>query len=146
MRSILHTARKPANANQMVPYTLKLGDGRTMFVELPSSLIRYDRDGSLGFTIEGVRFLDRLRALAGQIGDRPSAGQIIALREALGFTQRELGAKTGVNKLTVSRWERGEISPSPASVARLRKLRALAAAKGVVVPQRARQHHSRAHS
>ena len=49
------------------------------------------------------------------------------------MTQEQFGASLGVNKLTVSRWERGELRPGPSSLKRLRKLRDMAARRGVVV-------------
>ena len=115
------------------PVTLCLEDGRTLFVELPAKLVRHDRDGTVGYTAEGMRRLDRLRALATVMGQRPTAGHIAALRDALGFTQKQLGECLGVDKLTVSRWERGQVRPGAASVRRLQRLRQAAARKGVVL-------------
>lgn len=115
------------------PVTIRLNDGRTLFVELPSAMVRRDRDGSVGYTAAGMRHLDRLRALAMRMGEHPTPGHIVALREGLGLTQRRLGEEVGVDKLTVSRWERGTVRPSAASVRRLRALRDAAASKGVVL-------------
>jgi DNA-binding transcriptional regulator YiaG len=116
-----------------IPYTLRLPDGRTVFVEVPSSMVRYGRDNTLGFTIAGVKFLDRVRAMAADVADVPTPGAIVTLREALGLTQKALGERIGVDKLTVSRWERGQVKPGPDSVKALRKLRRAAAGRGVVV-------------
>src|SRR4051812_12102631 len=98
MRATLQN-RSTNAGDPSVPYTLKLPEGRALFVEMPSKMVRYDRDGSIGFSVEGMRFLDRLRALATRIGQKPTPGQIVALREALGLTQQELGLQAGVNKL-----------------------------------------------
>jgi DNA-binding XRE family transcriptional regulator len=116
-----------------VPYTLRLPDGRILFVELPAAMVRCGRDNTLGFTIEGVKFLDRLRAMAADPGDVPTPGAIISLREALGLTQKAMGERIGVDKITISRWERGQVKPGPDSIKALRKLRRTAAGRGVVV-------------
>lgn len=94
------------------PYTRKLPDGRTLFVEVPRRMVTRDRSGEVAFTPDGVRFLDRLRALAWQPGPRPSPAYLTSLRAALGLTQAELGRRIGRNKLTVSRWECGTLHPS----------------------------------
>ena len=127
-----------------LPWTIRLPDGRTVFVEVPADMVRRDRDGSIGFSIAGARFLDRIRAMAMDMGDRPTPGHIVALREALDLTQAQLGQQVGVNKLTVSRWERGEISPSPAAVSKLQNLRRRAASKGTVIPVRFRSRGAKA--
>lgn len=128
------TALSPNRApDRSVPYTLRLPDGRTVFVELPAAMVRYGRDKRLGFTIAGVKFLDRVRALASDASDTPTPGAIISLREALGLTQKAFGERIGVDKITVSRWERGQVRPGGESVKALRKLRRIAAARGVVV-------------
>ena len=88
------------------PVALCLEDGRTLFVELPARLVRHDRDGTVGYTTEGIRRLDQLRALATQMGPRPTPGHIAALRGALGFTQKQFSEKIGVDKLTVSEYRR----------------------------------------
>jgi DNA-binding transcriptional regulator YiaG len=95
-------------------------------------MVNYGRENTLGFTLSGVTFLDRIRALAIDVPDSPSPGAIVALREALGLTQKGLGERIGVDKLTVSRWERGEVKPGPDSIKAPRRLRRSAAARGVV--------------
>jgi len=96
-------------------------------------MVRYGRDNTLGFRIAGVKFLDRVRALAADTGDIPTPGAIISLRDALSLTQKALGERIGVDKITVSRWERGRVKPGAESVKALRKLRREAAARGMVV-------------
>lgn len=39
--------------------------------------------------------------------------RIREVRQALGITQAQLGHLLGVHHLTVSRWERGQLTPSP---------------------------------
>ena len=120
------------------PYTMKLPDGRTLFVGVPGRWVTEDRSGEVAFRPEAVRLLDRVRALAvGLDASRavPSPGFISTLREALGMTQVELGEQVGVDKMTVSRWERGTIRPSEESLTALERLRRRAVRKGVIVPQ-----------
>lgn len=50
---------------------------------------------------------------------RGLAVRIKAARDRLGVTQAELAEKLGVNTFTVSRWERGETSPSFEQMCRL---------------------------
>ena len=116
-----------------IPYTMRLPDGRTVFVEVPARMATRDRTGELAFTPEGVRLLDRVRALAWQPGAPPSPAYLAALRESLGLTQAQLGRLIGRDKLTVSRWERGAISPSPQALARLYALGRKKKESGVVL-------------
>ena len=41
------------------------------------------------------------------------------LRKAAGLTQEQLGARVGVTRQAVSKWESGQVSPDAATVARL---------------------------
>jgi DNA-binding transcriptional regulator YiaG len=84
------------------------------------------------FKPEGVAFLDRVRAIAMQTTDAPRPGYITAVREGLGFTQAELGERLGVDKMTVSRWERGTMKPSVEAVTKLNQLINKAKRSGVV--------------
>jgi hypothetical protein len=117
-----------------VPYTMKLPDGRTLYVEVPGRLVTKDRGGEMAFLPDGVRFLDRVRALAVKLDRPPSPGYLVTLRDALGLTQREMGERLGVSSLTISRWERGELRPRKGSLAALDKVRREAVQKGVVLP------------
>lgn len=117
-----------------VPYTMKLPDGRTLFVEVPGRWTVEDRGGETAFLPEGVRFLDRVRALAMKLDRAPSPGYVTTLREAMGLTQAEFGERIGVDKMTVSRWERGTLRPSDESLAALERLRKESIHKGVVIP------------
>lgn len=125
---------QPAQLHQSdVPYIMKLPDGRSVYVDVPGRLTVTDRDGQIGFTPEGVTFLDRIRALALRENRSPTPGYITAVRRALGLTQAQLGARLGVNKLTVSRWERGALRPSASSLQALADLKRHAAGKGIVI-------------
>src|SRR5271154_74062 len=99
-----------------VPWTMKLPDGRTVVVEIPGRWTTIDRDGTLAFLPEAVRFIDRVQVLCSETNRPPSPGYILTLREALGLTQAEMGQKLGVNKLTVSRWERGALRPGDMAI------------------------------
>jgi hypothetical protein len=120
--------------NPDLPYTMKLPDGRTLYVEVPGRWVTIDRDGSSAFLPGGVAFLDRLRALAIKLDRPPGPGFITALREALGLTQKEFGKQLGVDKMTVSRWERGTLRPSDESLAVIEELRRRAVRRGVTIP------------
>jgi DNA-binding transcriptional regulator YiaG len=122
-------------AQRDYPFTMKLPDGRTVYVEVPGRFMGRDRDGSATFGADAMRFLDRIQALAMSALDRaPSPGYLTSLREALGLTQKEFGDKLGVDKMTVSRWERGALRPGEDSLAGIEKLRREAATRGVVIP------------
>lgn len=110
-------ATKP-EARSML-YFFQLGDERTAYVEIPARMIVRDRGGELAFTPEGVRLLDRARALAMGPPASPSPAYLATLRGALGLTQQELGRRIGRSKLTVSRWERGTLRPSREALERL---------------------------
>lgn len=116
------------------PYTMRLPDGRTLCVEVPERWVVADRGGEPAFVPQGVAFLDRVRALFISALDRPpSAGYIARLREALGLTQREFGRLIDVDKMTVSRWERGAMRPSAEAVKTIEKLRKEAIRHGVTI-------------
>lgn len=124
----------PALSRPDLPYTMKLPDGRTLCVEVPGRWVTADRDGTPAFLPEGVRFLDRVRAVFLSALDRPpSPGFITALREGLGLTQAEFGERVGVDKMTVSRWERGTLRPNGESLAAVEKVRREAIRKGVTL-------------
>jgi hypothetical protein len=128
--------REPANqlSQPDYPYTMKLPDGRTIYVEVPGRWVTKDRGGEVAFLPAAVRFLDRVRALAMSVlNTAPSPGFITTLREALGMTQQELAERLNVDKMSVSRWERGTIRPSAESLATLEKVRQKAVRKGVVI-------------
>lgn len=114
---------------------MRLKDGRTIFVEIPGRWLTKDRSGEVGFLPPAIRFLDKLRALALSPYDRPpTPGYLVTLRIALGLTQREWADKLGVDKITVSRWERGVVRPSASAVEAIEKLRKQSIRQGVTVP------------
>lgn len=117
-----------------LPFTLRLPDGRTVYIEVPGRWTVAARGGEIGFLPEGVRFLDRVRALATSLDHPPSPGYVTTLRESMNLTQAEMGAKLGVSTMTVSRWERGTLRPSAKSLKGLERLRREAVRKGVVLP------------
>ena len=117
-----------------LPFTMKLPDGRMLFVEVPGRWVTEDRDGSPALRPEAVRFLDRIQALAQRLDRPPSPGFITSLREAMGLTQAEFGERIGVDKMTVSHWERGALKPSDESLAALEDLRRRAVRRGVAIP------------
>jgi hypothetical protein len=133
-RSRRGTRPNPALARPNYPYTMRLADGRTLLVEVPGRWVTADRDGTPAFLPDGVRFLDRVRAAFLSVLDRPpSPGFLTALREALGLTQREFAAHVGVDKMTVSRWERGALRPSREALAAIERVRKEALRRGVAI-------------
>jgi DNA-binding transcriptional regulator YiaG len=126
--------RRPELDAADLPYTMKLADGRTVYVEVPGRMVTRDRSGETAFTPEGVRFLDHVRALATNLEGMPSPAFITALREAAGMTQEELGRRVGRHKLSVARWEWGTLHPDAEALERLRKLTRELKSAGVVLP------------
>lgn len=116
-----------------VPWTMRLADGRTIAVEIPGRWTTQDRDGSLALLPPAVRFLDQLQVAFSPLRTPPSPPYIRTLREALGLTQTELGARVGVAKITVSRWERGDLRPGPQSLAKLDALRRHCIKEGIAL-------------
>jgi len=126
---------RPADVQRPdVPYTMKLPDGRTIYVEIPGRWVTQVRGYGAAFRPEAVAFLDRIRALAVGLTRTPSPGFITSLREALGLTQAKFGKRIGVDKMTVSRWERGTLRPSDESLAAMERERSAAVGEGVVLP------------
>lgn len=113
---------------------MRLGDGRTVFVEVPARMAVRDRTGQLAFTPEGVRFLDRVRALASRPRHPPSPGFLATLRKAAGLSQEQLGKRIGRDKLTISRWECGRMKPSGRSLESLNRLFDRLKKSGIVLP------------
>jgi DNA-binding transcriptional regulator YiaG len=113
---------------------MRLPDGRTLYVEVPGRWVTEDRDGSPALLPDAVRFLDRIQALAQRLDRPPSPGFVTSLREALGMTQAEFGEQLGVDKMTVSRWERGALRPSDESIKAIEQLRRKTVQRGVTIP------------
>jgi transcriptional regulator with XRE-family HTH domain len=55
--------------------------------------------------------------------------QILALRTALGLSQVQFAQLFGVHFMTVSKWERGVVAPSPYQIALMNQFAQTAAAK-----------------
>lgn len=129
-------AKRKTPAQQVqsdVPYTAKLPDGRTLFVLVPAKWCEQDATGEVLFKPPAIRLLDRVQAMAMRTPAAPTPGYILSLREALGLTQVEFGARLGVDSMTVSRWERGAVRPGPAAVKALERLRRAAGRRGTVI-------------
>jgi transcriptional regulator with XRE-family HTH domain len=47
------------------------------------------------------------------------AGELVMLRQAKGFSQRELADETGINQSEISRIERGGLNPTEDTLARI---------------------------
>lgn len=117
------------------PFTMKLPDGRRLLIEVPGRWVQADLDGSPLFTPEAVALLDRVQAAFQSVRSRPlTPAYLRTLREALGLTQKELAEAVGVDKMTVSRWERGEFGPRRGALVQLERLRKAALRRGVAVP------------
>lgn len=99
---------------------------------------RDPRTGELSYTATAMRTLDRLRAIATEVGQASTPGHIRSLRDALGFTQRQIAQRLRVTEQTVSRWERGDSQPNAEAIARLRRLQSEARKKGIAVKQKSR--------
>lgn len=118
---------------QTVGYVLRLPDGRPVYLELPEEYVSRDRSGHLLFRPPAVRLLDEVRAVAMRRVTRPSPAYLITLRETLELTQENFGEAVGVDKMTVSRWERGERRPGAESLRRIEKLREKHVKQGVLL-------------
>jgi len=112
---------------------MRLADGRTIAVEIPGRWMSRDRDGSLALLPPAVRFLDQLQVAFSPLRTPPSPPYIRTLREALGLTQSQLGDRLGVAKITVSRWERGDLRPGAQSLAKLDALRRDCVKQGIAL-------------
>ena len=51
----------------------------------------------------------------------------------MGFTREQFGAKVGVDKMTVYRWENGTRRPNEADMKKVNRMRDSNASKGVVL-------------
>lgn len=119
------------------PFTARLPDGRTLFVLVPGRWCETDAGGELLLKPEAVRFIDRVQALAMETPAKPTPAYLRALREGLGLTQAEFAGRVGVDKMTIARWEWGQLSPRRAKVLVIDKIRKAAARQGVVIDTRA---------
>jgi len=105
-----------------------------LYAELPEELVSRDRSGDLLLRPAAIRLLDHARAIA--MNEPPmTPAYLVALREALHLTQEAFGRAVGVDKMTVSRWERGTRKPSAQSARRIAKLRDKRAASALVLTE-----------
>ena len=124
---------KTDRALQVIDYILSLPDGRQMYVELPWEFALRGRDGELLLRPAGARHLEAIRVLATREFASISPAHLITLRQALDFTQEEFGHAVGVDKMTVSRWERGTRNPGAESLRKIKSLREKHAKQGVLL-------------
>jgi DNA-binding transcriptional regulator YiaG len=118
---------------QTVGYVLRLPDGRQVFLELPEELVSRDRSGHLLLRPRAMKLLDHIRAVAMRDVKNPSPAYLATLRQTLDLTQEEFGKAVGVDKMTVSRWERGTRKPGVESARRIAALRNKRVRQGVRV-------------
>jgi DNA-binding XRE family transcriptional regulator len=122
-----------SSQNRTIPYTMSLGDGRTLFIAIPVEMVEYDRSGEMCFTPDGFDHLDKIRALAIATPAKPTPGYLQAVRKALGLTQAQMAKKIHLSTISIKRWESGTLKPGVASVAKIRHLVDLATRRGVVL-------------
>lgn len=123
------TTTKP----KTVPYTMSLPDGNMLFVRIPATMTGQDRDGSLTFNPEGMKLLDHLRVLAGQIPQRPTPGYIKTIRTALKLTQADFADKLGYSTISIKKWETGGARPGRKAIQKIQRLVDRASDRGVVL-------------
>jgi hypothetical protein len=116
-----------------LPYVMSLPGRRAIALTIPAAWVVVDRNGEVCLRPPAVRWLDKLRALFSRVADVPTPGFIRTLRQAMNLTQEQLGQRMGVNKITVSRWERGTVKPSRQAVNTLVRLRASALRRGLLI-------------
>lgn len=119
--------------SEVFEYLMRLPSGRQMYIELPAEFVTKDRDGGILLRPAAVRHLDEIRALAARDFVSLSPAHLITLRQALDLTQEEFGHEVGVDKMTVSRWERGTRKPGAESLKKIKLLRGRLAKKGVLL-------------
>ncbi len=122
-----------ASTPTFVPHALGLPDGSVLFVRVPSAMTTVDRDGSTSFTPDGIRLLDRLRAMAMATPARPTPGYIRTVRGAMNLTQADFAAVLGYSTISVKKWETGAARPGTEAVERIRRLVDRAGRRGVVI-------------
>jgi DNA-binding transcriptional regulator YiaG len=123
---------------QDYPYVMQLAGERAIAITLPATWVLLDKSGEVCLRPPAVRLLDRLRALFHAMPQSPTPGFIRTLRQAMNLTQEQMARRIGVNKITVSRWERGSMKPNPAAVKALFKLRSEALRRGLAVDAQAK--------
>ena len=115
------------------PYVMRLTNQRAIALMIPKAWVLLDKTGEVCLRPPAVRWLDRLRTLFSGLPQTPTPGFIRTLRQAMNLTQDQLAHRIGVNKITVSRWERGTMKPNPNAIQAIAKLRAQALRRGLPV-------------
>lgn len=115
-----------------LPYVIPWVNGGMLAIALPPEWLKADRSGKPLLLPPAIRAIDRLRAVFAK-QEKVSPGFIISLREGMGLTQAEFGQKLDVSTMTVSRWERGRMRPSPAMSTAILDLQAKASRSGVKI-------------
>jgi len=116
-----------------LPYVMHLPGQRALALTIPAAWVVLDKTGEVCLRPPAVHWLDKLRALYSRLETTPTPGFIRVLREAMNLTQAELAQRIRVNKMTVSRWERGTAKPSDQAIKLLVKIRASALRRGLLV-------------
>ena len=112
------------------PYVMRLKDGRHLTLAIPQDWVE-SRDGETLFKPAAVELIQSVQAMHQVFDASSTRGHLVALRQALGMTQQQFGAALKVDKLTVSRWERGQVRPGPDAIKRIRALQVASARRGV---------------
>jgi hypothetical protein len=128
-----YDARTNGKSQEDFPYVMRLPGQRAVALTIPADWVLLDKTGEMCLRPPAVRWLDKLRAIYGRIEAEPTPGFIRTLRQALKLTQEQLGRRLGVNKITVSRWERGAIKPGAQAIKSLGKLRVGALRRGLLL-------------
>lgn len=121
------------SVNRGVPYTMRLTNGRTVYIDVPAEMTISDLGGEIAFTPAGMRLLDRVRALVMDTPANPSPAYFATVREALGWSQAQLARRIGKSQRAIARWERGLAHPDERTVKKLSALVRRAAAGGVIL-------------
>jgi DNA-binding transcriptional regulator YiaG len=116
-----------------LPYVMRLPGQRALALSIPAAWVMRDKSGEICLLPPAINRLDKLRALYSRVDQTMTPGFVRVLREALNATQAEFARRLGVNKMTVSRWERGSSKPSSEILKSIAKVRAGALRKGLLV-------------
>ncbi len=130
MKTLENTATP---ARKTIPYTMALGDGRTLFIAIPAEMVEYDRTGEMCFTPDGIDHLDKIRSLAIDNPAKPTPGYLQAVRKAMGLTQSQLAKKLHLSTISIKRWETGTLHPGPISLLKLRRAVDQATRRGITI-------------
>jgi DNA-binding XRE family transcriptional regulator len=133
--TILHESEAKWTPDEDFPYVMRLPGQRAVAVTIPAKWMLLDKTGAACLRPPAVLWLDKIRTLFSRLERPPTPGFIRTLRQAMSLTQEQFGQRLGVNKITVSRWERGSSKPSDQALRAIAKLRADALQTGVLVKE-----------